>query len=404
MADQLLNQLKLPNKILIVDDDPSVAQAIIEPLGRHAVKTDKASTLDTALYLFNTNRYDVVLLEIEFEPMPGLALVQKWRQHDIVDKRSTAFIMLAGNKNVENFQGTLRELGHLELLIKPFSMPQLITHLSRALITQGRLKAVLEAQTKVMSYFEKTGDLAKAADYIKSRLHEMGPAGYNMLYDLYEKGGNYTEAMGVVDGLLAKDPKNIALLNTKGRLLMKLGNFAEAKMYMERADAVAPHNIQRLTDLSDAFLNLKDPDGAVKTFDKLLPLKADEPGAKFEMFDKLYNFGFDEHAIKFGKEHAQPVEIVRHYNNKGVLLSKDGNTEKALTEYQRALRFYPKFRENYRILYNVALANIGLKTRDSLRIAQQSLVKCIELAPDFEKAKTLLKTVEESLNKSKKAG
>lgn len=403
MADQPLNQLKLPNKILVVDDDPSVAQAIIEPLGRHGIKTDKATSLDTALYLFNTNRYDVVLLEIEFEPMPGLALVQKWRQHEIIDRRSTAFIMLAGNKNVDNFQGTFRELGHLDLLIKPFPMPQLITQLSRALITQSRLKAVLEAQTKVMSYFDKTGDLDKAADYLKSRLHEMGPTGYSMLYDLYEKAGKFAEAMGVVDGLLAKDPKNIALLNTKGRLLMKLGNFAEAKVYMERADAVAPNNIQRLTDLSDAFLNLKDPEGAIKTFDKLLPLKADEPGAKFEMFDKLYNFGFDDQAIQFGKDHAQPIEIVRHYNNKGVLLSKDGSTDKALTEYQRALRFYPKFRENYRILYNVALANIGLKTRDSLKVAHQSLLKCLELAPDFEKAKTLLKSVEESLNKSKKA-
>ena len=121
------------------------------------------------------------------------------------------------------------------------------------------------------------------------------------------------------------------------------------------------------------------------------------------MFDKLYNFGFDDQAIQFGKDHAQPIEIVRHYNNKGVLLSKDGSTDKALTEYQRALRFYPKFRENYRILYNVALANIGLKTRDSLKVAHQSLLKCLELAPDFEKAKTLLKSVEESLNKSKKA-
>ena len=64
----------LPTKILIVDDDPAVAQGLDEPLSKYQIKVDKASNLETALYLFNTNRYDVCLVEVEFAPLPGLAL------------------------------------------------------------------------------------------------------------------------------------------------------------------------------------------------------------------------------------------------------------------------------------------------------------------------------------------
>ncbi len=95
----------LPTKILIVDDDPAVAQGLDEPLSKYQIKVDKASNLDTALYLFNTNRYDVCLIEVEFAPLPGLALVQKWRMHEVSEKRSTAFVMMSGNKTLGNNEG-----------------------------------------------------------------------------------------------------------------------------------------------------------------------------------------------------------------------------------------------------------------------------------------------------------
>ncbi len=394
----------MPSKILIVDDDPAVGQALLEPLGRHGIKADKAAELESALYLFNTTRYDAVLLELEFEPMAGLALVQKWRAHDVMDKRATPFIMLAGNKASETHQGMFRDLGDLDLLAKPFGMPQLLPCLNRSVATRKRLLAILDVQTKVMSYYAKTKDFDKAAAHMKARLPEMGPQGLSMLYDLYEQGGKFQEALSVVDELLAKEGKNIALLSTKGRLLMRLGKFAEAKIYMKQADEAAPLNVQRLNDLGDTCLNLKDPDGAVKSFEKLLDLSPDKPDLKFGLFEKFFDHGFDEHAVSFGKAHAQPIEIVRHYNNKGVLLSKDGDSDQAITAYQRALNYYPKFRENYRILYNFALAQLNLKTLDAYRIAQKSLLQCLDLAPDFEKAKAKLKSVEQVLEKYKKAG
>ena len=36
---------------------------------------------------------------------------------------------------------------------------------------------------------------------------------------------------------------------------------------------------------------------------------------------------------------GRPMEIVRHYNNKGVMLSKDGKSDLAMTDYKRGVTF-----------------------------------------------------------------
>ncbi len=395
-------QQNLPAKILIVDDDPSVGQSLDEPLVRYGVKIDKAPALETALYMFNTNRYDVVLVEIEFAPLAGLALIQKWRSHDTLEKRSTAFIMLSGNKTLGTNEGLIRELGDLEVLVKPFGAIQLLPYLSRALATKKRTQAYFDLKTKILDYYEKSKDFDKAAEQVQKRLGDLGPKGFHMLYDLYEKAGRFNDALAVINPLLDRDPNNIALLNAKARVLMRLGKLQDARTCLEKADELAPQNIDRLNSMADAYLKLKDASGTVKTFKKLLDLSPEQPDLKFDMYSRLYENGFDNEAAAFGKETAKPMEIVRHYNNKGVMLSKDGKIDEALTEYQRALRFFPKFKENYRIHFNIALANLALKTREGLDAAHKNLKTCLELAPEFDKALRTLETIEKSLTTKKK--
>jgi len=389
----------MPNKVLLVDEDPGIARALEEPLARYNVKIDKATTLETVLYLFNTNRYEVAVVSIDFAPMVGLALVQRWRSHEIVDKRSCAFIMLKGNKSLGNNEGLIKELGDIEVLSKPFGLIQVLPYLSRGMATRQRLSSFFELQERVINYFQKTKDFAKAAELVQKKLPELGAKGLTLLYDLYDKADKKEEALGLVGPMLEKDPSNIVLLNAKGRLLMQLGRFEEAKAALAQADSFAPQNIDRLNSLVGAYLELKEPDAAVQKMKEILKLGPDQPEEKFGMFAKLFDHGFDKHAVQFGKDAAKPMEIVRHYNNKGVMLSKDGESGDALSEYQRAIQFFPQFKENYRIHYNIALAQAKFKTREALIEAQKSLNKCLELCPDFDKAKITLEQIEKSLTK-----
>jgi tetratricopeptide (TPR) repeat protein len=142
--------------------------------------------------------------------------------------------------------------------------------------------------------------------------------------------------------------------------------------------------------MATLYLQTKEPQKSVEKFKELVKLKPESPDYKFEAFKKLYDAGYDEYAIAFGKEVAQPMEVVRHYNNKGVLLAKDGKVKEAIEEYTRALRFFPQFKENFRIYYNLALAHLQLKTAEDIKSAETFLKKALELEPTFEKAKASL--------------
>ncbi|MDQ3235645.1 MAG: hypothetical protein M3Q07_27865, partial [Pseudobdellovibrionaceae bacterium] len=99
---------------------------------------------------------------------------------------------------------------------------------------------------------------------------------------------------------------------------------------------------------------------------------------------------------------TDPLEVVRHYNNKGVALAKAGNVEGAIMEYERSLRFYPKYKENYRILYNIALAHLSYKTRPHYEIAMDYIMRCLELNDKFEKAQKTKEQIEDQLSKRNK--
>lgn len=395
----MANENNLPARILIVDDDPTVAQGLEESLGRYNISILKAADLQTAMYHFNQVRLEVVLVEVEFAPLPGLALVQKWRQHEMQDKRLTSFIMMSGSSRTAAEDGLIRELGDLEIIMKPFTAIQILPVISRAFANRQRTAQFFELKSRLVEPYERRGDLNKAVEQVHKQMANLGPRGLPLLIDLYEKAGQYEQALAVVTGMLEKDNNNIALIGAKGRLLLRLGKVGEAKEYMERADKAAPSNIDRINEMATMYLKLKDPTNSLKKMREFVALNPEHEDVKFEMFSRLYEHGFDEQATSFGRSVSKPMEIVRHYNNKGVMLSKDGNVAAALTEYKRALKFFPKFKENYRIHYNIGLACAQMKTSESLKEAEENLTVCLELEPDFEKAKKALETVQKATSK-----
>ena len=295
------NDISLPSKILVIDDDPTVAQGLEDALSRYNIAVIKASDLDTALYQFNQNRLEVVLVEVEFGPLPGLALVQKWRQHEVQDKRMTSFIMMSGSSRSAADGGLIRELGDLELITKPFTAIQILPYLSRAYAARQRTVQFFELKARLVEPYERRGDLGKAVEQVHKQMANLGPRGLPLLIDLYEKAGQYDQALAVVTGMLEKDNNNIALIGAKGRLLLRLGKIGEAKEYMERADKAAPTNIDRINEMATMFLKLKDPVNSVKKMKEFIDLNPENPDVKFEMFSKLYDHGYDDHASSFGR-------------------------------------------------------------------------------------------------------
>jgi tetratricopeptide (TPR) repeat protein len=393
-----LAQTNLPAKILVVDDDAAVGQAIEHGLAKHNITTIKATNLENALYQFNQNRFEVVIIELDFGPLPGLALMQKWRNHEMLDKRSAGFIVLgSGGQRSAGHEGLIKELGDIEIIMKPVNPIQLLPMISRALGTKNKNAKFQEFKSKMLEPLMKSGHVDKAIEKAKQLAPELGDRVNHVVVDLLEKSAKYQECLDLSVNMLSRDNNNIGLINTAGRMCLKLGKMAEAKSLLEKADKLAPTNLDRLNTMAQMYLQVKSPDKAVDVFRQLVKLNPESPEYKFDVFKQLYDAGYDEHAVNFGKEVAQPMEIVRYYNNRGVMLAKEGKQAEAILEYQRAIRFFPKFKENNRIYYNMALAFAGKKTRQDYVEASKYLQKALELDPSFEKAKTTLATIQKSL-------
>ncbi len=395
----------LPTKILIIDADRSVGQGMKAPLEKQNVKVDLAADLSTGLYLFQQNIYPVVLIELAFEELPGLVLIQRWRQHENPDKRNTAFVLLSGNRASDNMREKklIDELEDLELLYKPVNPIQLLPILARAMQTRGRRLKYGEIAGRVMQLASRPETVAAAIDLVKSNMKELGPRGQDLLREVHEAQLKWDKALDVVDGMLTSKPDNLSAVNHKGRLLLKLGRNQEALKYMELADKQAPQNIQRINEMAIAYLKTNHPDLSIEKMKEVIKYHPDQPEIKFDLFAKLQEYGFDQHAVNLCKDTTGPLEVVRHYNNKGVALAKAGNVEGAIMEYERALLFFPKYKENYRILYNIAMAHLSYKTRGHYEIAMDYIGKCLELNKSFDKALKTREQITEQLAKKGKS-
>jgi tetratricopeptide (TPR) repeat protein len=384
----------LPNKILLIDDDPSVGTALENALARYKISVVKASDLETAIYKFNQERFDVVIVELEFGPLPGLALIQKWRAHEVLEKRLTGFIVAASSQRNMGQDNLAREMTDIEIVVKPIKDVQLLSIMAKALDNKKRSAVFVDTKTRVIDPHLKLGNVQKALDRTTQLIPEVGNKAERLLLKIYEDSIRWQECLDATLKLLIATPNDINLISTAGRMNMRLGKFEEAKPYLERADSLAPQNIERLNEIATLYLQTKHPEKSVGVFKELIKLNPESPDYKFDAFKMLYDAGFDEHAVDFGKETAKPMEIVRHYNNKGVMLSKAGNVSEALVEYKRAIQFYPKFKDNFRIYYNMALAHLTLKTPTDFAQAESYFKKALELDPTFDKAKAGLSNLQ----------
>lgn len=396
---QVLPNEDLPNKILIVDNDKIGTRAVSLALEKMNIKVDAAHDRESALYLFNQNKYPVVLVDKSFDQIPGLVMIQKWRKHDVVQKRSTGFILTIGNrvKTAKEDENLISELDGIEVVIKPYTATSILPILKRAAARQMKDEEFAQISENALKIAKTPQQVPKAVAMVEKQLPEQGAKATGVIRQIYENNEMWEDSLKLVDEELKKHPELFSLLGAKGMLLMKMGRHEDALAFMEVADRYAPLNIDRMNKMAMAYLETKQVDKSVDKMRKLIAFHDDDPEVKFDMFSQLHDHGFAEHALALCKDTTSPKEVVRYYNNKGVALAKAGRVEEAIKEYERCLKFYPTYKENYRICYNIALSQVSKKTRSSYEAALEYLEKCLLLNKTFDKAINMKAAIEKAL-------
>lgn len=138
LSDYPVVAAKQPNqKILIVDDEPSIRFALTEALRSWGYESVQASTVAEATDVFGREQPTVALLDIDLPDGSGLDVLGSIKEQ----QPETIAIMVTGNVNVPNVVTALRGGAH-DFISKPIRLEELRVTLRNALETRDLRREV----------------------------------------------------------------------------------------------------------------------------------------------------------------------------------------------------------------------------------------------------------------------
>jgi len=123
-------------RLLLVEDEPTLAGAVLEVLRADAYAVDHAADGQAASELTAANSYDLILLDWTIPPPSGIKLLRAWRAAG----SKTPVLMLTGRSDVAHKVDGL-DAGADDYLTKPFSLEELLARV-RSLLRRRELPLV----------------------------------------------------------------------------------------------------------------------------------------------------------------------------------------------------------------------------------------------------------------------
>ncbi|HSG41408.1 MAG TPA: response regulator transcription factor [Thermoanaerobaculia bacterium] len=131
-------------RILVVEDEQVLAQALCEALEGEFYAVDLAADGQTASELADVNEYDLIVLDWTIPPPSGIELLRSWRQRG----SDTPVLMLTARSGIDDRVDGL-DTGADDFLTKPFSLQEFL----------ARVRSLLRRRAKPLQTTLVAGDL-----------------------------------------------------------------------------------------------------------------------------------------------------------------------------------------------------------------------------------------------------
>jgi DNA-binding response OmpR family regulator len=118
-------------RILVVEDDSMLREAVVALLQDEVFLVDEAAAGDDGLFMAEQGIYDLLILDIMLPGMSGLELVKSIREQGI----ATPILILTARDSVQDRVRGLN-IGADDYLVKPFALPELLARV-KALLRRG---------------------------------------------------------------------------------------------------------------------------------------------------------------------------------------------------------------------------------------------------------------------------
>lgn len=172
-----------------------------------------------------------------------------------------------------------------------------------------------------------------------------------MLVAKYLMKNNFdTLALKLCDKHLTHNPQNLAILNCKIKILAKTGDMAGALKLISAAQALSPHNLERLCLLGEIQISLNNPEAAITSFQKALAVEPMDTKAKVGMVMA------SELSSGTLSKSADGSSIAKMMNNLGVQLAASGHYPKAIKYYMLSFAFIGSQELQTRVSFNMGLS------------------------------------------------
>lgn len=137
-------------RILVIEDEPKVAQALKEGLSTEGYEITVAPTGEDGFFYANADSYELLLLDVMLPRRSGIEILRTLRNRGM----QTPVLILTARDTIEDRIIGL-DSGADDYLVKPFAFPELLARV-RALLRRGR-----QEPTSKLKYDDLEMDLLK---------------------------------------------------------------------------------------------------------------------------------------------------------------------------------------------------------------------------------------------------
>ena len=115
--------------ILVIDDEPTVTQAVVKICGAEGMTVSAAGQASEALANLEENKFHLMLCDIMMPELNGFQFLEELSHRGI----RTPVVMMTGYSTVENAVKSLTSTGAVDYIPKPFTADELLAVVRRSL-------------------------------------------------------------------------------------------------------------------------------------------------------------------------------------------------------------------------------------------------------------------------------
>jgi tetratricopeptide (TPR) repeat protein len=419
---------------IVLSHDPNFNKNLRSTMVRHLhTKDDCVYTVITQEQLHrqlrllgDQGRRIVFFLEREINGKSCNELLQYTKAH-----YPQVMVVILTNEVARDALVYLHEIGASNIITKPISPDMLIEKIAFTIKPRGQIGELIDAGKSYNEHgrHEDAATLARQVLELKPN----SPAAYILLGDSQRLMGQMDKARASYEEASRHGKLYLEPYRKLAELHKETGDVRTETGYLEKLDQLSPLNLERKVNIGVNYLSLGEKDLADEHFEGALKLAVKEASSQVGRvsnmiaeqclaLDPEVSEKYLRQALEARKGHLDKSDL-ETFNRLGITLRKQGLWHKAIEEYRKALsisainptilynmslafsegkkyaeacrhmdqalQFDPELGADSEIVcYNIALIYSGCKNSE---ICADYLRKALEINPDFQKAKAMLR-------------